>query len=315
MERDYSLPGTGAFGIPFFWTINLEIPGGIYCGLDAKHTSLLVVDFYRVAFEVMLQSDAFGPMSIMADDFTLEIAMWFFPQKTHNILTAENRDTAAYQGWVDPGQAFSRFEHDIRGPFTLVGRPIIRFPKRCQHGIMLRIQTMGNFVECGRPTCPQLLVHQFLSFLDLINPGKTVIPPLVTKSQSIHLSCVFRVRRVELPRVGDDAHEGRYRSGFGAAKVDLIALGARSSGEIARYGPQADLAGGRRLPHADAPVAPGLVDPCACVDQFFEISQVDEVFEDLARGGIDVQRDPVDDLAVGHDECSDGKIAEARISR
>jgi hypothetical protein len=75
------LPGTGAFGIPLFWTINLEILGGIYGGLDAKDTSLFVVDFYRVAFEVMLQSDAFAPVSIMADDFTLEIAMGFFPQK------------------------------------------------------------------------------------------------------------------------------------------------------------------------------------------------------------------------------------------
>ena len=67
-----------------------------------------VVDFYRVCFEFMFESDAFGPMSIMANDFTLEIAMWFFPQKTHHILTTENRDTAAYQGGVYFGQSFEQ---------------------------------------------------------------------------------------------------------------------------------------------------------------------------------------------------------------
>jgi hypothetical protein len=35
----------------------------------------------------------------------------------------------------------------------------------------------------------QLPVHQLLGFFDLINPGETIVAPLITNSNSIHLSC------------------------------------------------------------------------------------------------------------------------------
>ena len=66
----HSLPRTRAVRIPLLWTINLKIAGTVYCGLDAKDTALSVINFYRVCFEFMLDSDAFGPMFIMTDDFT-----------------------------------------------------------------------------------------------------------------------------------------------------------------------------------------------------------------------------------------------------
>src|SRR5210317_584202 len=185
----HSFPGTGALRIPLSGAIHLEISYIVHCGLDAQNTSMLVIGFDRVCLEAMLDSDAFDTMPIMADDLPLEIAMWFFTQKPHHILAAENRNTAAHQSRIDTGQRFRGFEHDIRGPFTLVGRPIIRFPKRRQHGLVSRIQTTGDFVQLARPVCLQLLLHQLLGFVNLINPGKTIVASLITNSNSIHLPC------------------------------------------------------------------------------------------------------------------------------
>ena len=53
----------------------------------------------------------------------------------------------------------------------------------------------------------------------------------------------------------------------GLHQINLVLLRARAAGEIARHGAQADPAGRRRLAHADATVAAGLVDPRAGVDE------------------------------------------------
>ena len=60
-------------------------------------------------------------------------------------------------------------------------------------------------------------------------------------------------------------------------------------GEIARHGAQADAPGRRGLSHADAAVASGLVEARARAQQMFNGAHGDEVLQDLARGGIDIE--------------------------
>jgi hypothetical protein len=68
-----------------------------------------------------------------------------------------------------------------------------------------------------------------------------------------------RIGRVQGPWVGDHAGQRGCGSGFRAAQVDLIVGAARAPREIARHRSQAAPPGRRHLTHADASVAPGLV--------------------------------------------------------
>jgi len=72
----------------------------------------------------------------MTDHFSSKIGVRFFAQETHDIRAAKSADAAAHQGRVNLGQGSRRFEHDVRGPFTLVSRPIVGFPEGSQHRLM-----------------------------------------------------------------------------------------------------------------------------------------------------------------------------------
>ena len=74
-------------------------------------------------------------------------------------------------------------------------------------------------------------------------------------------------------RIGDHAGQGRGGRGFRAAKIYLVFFGSRSAGKISGNRSQADAPGRRGLPHADAAIASGLMNPGAGMNQFFQISQ------------------------------------------
>jgi hypothetical protein len=184
----HPLPREGSRGRSFPWTIDLEVPRVVHGGLDSKHTALLVVDFDRVAFDLVLEADSFRTLTVMANDFPLEITVKFFAQETQDIFAAEHGDAASYQGRINLGQRYGRFEHNVGSPFTLVGRPIVGFPKRSQHRLMSRVETTGNPVEQNRPVGLQLLIHQLLDLIHPFNPRKTVLLPLVVQPLPIHLT-------------------------------------------------------------------------------------------------------------------------------
>src|SRR5438874_668789 len=74
---------------------------------------------------------------------------------------------------------------------------------------------------------------------------------------------VVRVRDAEVAGIGDHAGERGGGRGLGTAEVDLVLFRPRASGEVARERPQARPARRGRLPHPDAAVAAGLVEPGA----------------------------------------------------
>ena len=71
----------------------------------------------------------------------------------------------------------------------------------------------------------------------------------------------------QVARVGDDAGQRRRGGRLRGAQPDRVLVGAGPAGEVARHGAQAVAPGGRRLAHADAAHAPGLVDSGAGRDQ------------------------------------------------
>jgi hypothetical protein len=104
------------------------------------------------------------------------------------------------------------------------------------------------------------------------------------EEQPIQL-CNAWIRHGEGAWIGDDACEGRGRRRFRAAQVDVVLGGAGTAREVARHRAHADAACGGGLPHANAAVAPGLMQARPRTDQFRQQPQLREVFQDLAGGG------------------------------
>src|SRR5919204_4740273 len=50
------------------------------------------------------------------------------------------------------------------------------------------IEHLSEPIECAAPGGAQLLVHQFLCFLKIPDPGKTVFQTMISNARSIHLS-------------------------------------------------------------------------------------------------------------------------------
>jgi len=184
----HSLPGRGTPGVPFFGAVNFKVARVIQGGLDAQNASFLVIDFNGVGLEFMLQTYAFRALGIMADDFSLEIAVEFLAQESHNLLAAKSGNAAAHQNWIDFGQGGGGWEHNIRSPFTLVRRPVVIHTVRGQHFFVGRVESPGNGPESGGPVGLQLLIHEPLGLGDIFNPGETVLAPLVAKADPVHLA-------------------------------------------------------------------------------------------------------------------------------
>ena len=123
------------------------------------------------------------------------------------------------------------------------------------------------------------------------------------------------IGHVELSRVGDPTGESGGRGGFRAAEKDTVLARARPAGEIARHGPEAVPPGSRRLAHADAAVASGLMKPGAGMDQVAQEAVTHQSLEQLAGRWIDVERDPRGDLPAPHHQRGDGEVAVAGIGR
>jgi len=184
----HSLPGKGTPRVPFFRAVDFKVTRVIQGGLDPQNASFLVIDFKGVGLEFMLQTDTFRALGIMADDFSLEIAVGLLSQEAHNIWAAKNGNAAAHQNGVDFGQGGGGLEHNIRRPFTLVCRPIVVHRIGSQHPFVGRVESLSHGRKSRRPVGLQLLIHQGLGFLDFFNPGKTVFLPFIPQTSPIHLA-------------------------------------------------------------------------------------------------------------------------------
>src|SRR5690606_26602031 len=102
---------------------------------------------------------------------------------------------------------------------------------------------------------------------------------------------------------------------LGAAKPDAVLAGAGAPGEVARGGAQAVATGRRRLAHADAAVAAGLVQARAGGEQDAEQAVLRQGHDELAGGRVDVEGDLVGDTAAADDLGGDGEVAVTGVGR
>ena len=126
---------------------------------------------------------------------------------------------------------------------------------------------------------------------------------------------VARVGNAEVAGVGDHAGEGGGGRGLGAAEVDLVLFRPRAPGEVARERAQARLARRGSLPHPDAPVAAGLVEPGATGDQVEEPTLTRQRLERLSRRRVDIEGDALVRLPAAHHQRRDREVAQARVGR
>lgn len=184
----HSLPGKGSLRVSLFGPIHFKIPGVVQGGFHAQDTALFIIDFQGVRLEFVLQTDSFRAVPIVTDHLSQEVSVGFLAPKTEDILAAKRGNPPADQSRINPGQGGGRAEEDIGGPFTLVGRPIVGRPIGGQHFFLSRVQLPGNPIQDLGPIRFQLLSHQPLGLVDILNPRETVLTSLVGKVDPVHLA-------------------------------------------------------------------------------------------------------------------------------
>ena len=80
-------------------------------------------------------------------------------------------------------------EHDVGGPFALVGGPVVLHREAGKHRGMLRVQAARDAVQQCRPVGAHLAVHHSLGPVRVLQPGEAVVPPLVAQPGGIHAAC------------------------------------------------------------------------------------------------------------------------------
>src|SRR6185369_17724684 len=93
----------------------------------------------------------------------------------------------------------------------------------------------------------------------------------------------------QFPRIGYDTENTGSGCCLGGAEVDPVLFGAASSGEVAGERPQGNLVGARRLSHADAAEATGLVDLGACQKEHHDPPLIGYILKYLPAARIDMK--------------------------
>ena len=129
-------------------------------------------------------------------------------------------------------------------------------------------------------------------------------------------SSTFGYGMPSVARVGDDAGERRGGRGLRAAQEHAVLARAGAAREIARHRAQAVAARGRRLPHADAAVAAGLVDARAGADEIAEQALGDRGSPAPGASSGLMSKDTRSWTCRPRTMCGrDGEVAVARIGR
>ena len=111
----------------------------------------------------------------------------FASQKAHDIGTGEVDHGVPNQTAIDGSQRRGALEDDVGGPFVLVDRPVVSQWECFEYLAVDRIKHANEPIEYRRPGRAQLLIHQFLRFWKVLDPGKTVVQAEVFNAGFIHL--------------------------------------------------------------------------------------------------------------------------------
>ena len=127
----------------------------------------------------VLDADAFRSIPVIADHLARVAWIGAFSQEPHHVAAGEGRDGSPDKGRIDLGQSTFRCERQIRGPFGLVARPIVRHVQAAKHRAVGGIQPLGHAIQCLRPPDRLHPIHQLLGLGKVIDPGEAVVVALV----------------------------------------------------------------------------------------------------------------------------------------
>ena len=108
------------------WAQDLEVGRAPNRGLHAEDAPCLVVHLDRVPADPVFDSDALQPVLEIGGDLADEVAVRLAAKEPHDVGALEMLHAVANQGWIDGAQAPWFPEHEVGGPFGLVGGPIVR---------------------------------------------------------------------------------------------------------------------------------------------------------------------------------------------
>ncbi len=128
----------------------------------------------------------------------------------------------------------------------------------------------------------------------------------------VFYSRVFHFR-AQVPRIGYDALERGRSDCFGRTQIDAVIFGAGASGEIAGHGPKADLAGSRRLSHANAAQTPGFVYSRPCPQEWNHPAPGCDILDYLPAAGVHIKRGPGGCMSALKNPGHHHQIPEGRI--
>ncbi len=187
----------------------------------------------------MLDSYSFRTMLQISDYLCGEVVGyvsggWYFPsEKAHNVRAGEGCHTMVHESAVVVCEESRVTEHDVCSPFALHNRPVVVQWEELEDLVVSRIEKSGELFEMLGPGCPKLLVHKTLGLGNILNPGETVVLPLVAQLGIIHLpSKPFTTVETDLnvkwePRLDPTVHKSENR-------MDVVMV------EVKTFSPSAD---------------------------------------------------------------------------
>ena len=216
--------------------IDSKIAGLVEGRFDPQDAALFVVHLDRVGLEGVFDSNPFGALFQIADNFPFKVAAHLsmsghpVAQKAHDIGAGKAGDGVPDQGWVDGAQGLGALEHHIRGVFALLGCPVVLESQRPAYLRRQRMVLPEDSIQLIGPIQVQLPVHQPLRSGEVADPGKTVLFLGVVHLVTIHLPAQpFPAIEADLNLEGKPAlqaqmHEAKLRMQM--VEIEVLALAA-----------------------------------------------------------------------------------------
>lgn len=155
-------PGEGSLGLVLQWAKDFEVRGLGDGGFDTQDATGLVVHLDGIAVDPMFDADPFGALPEAAGELSGEVAMSFAAEEAQHVWAFEMRRGVLDQGGIDRGERLGVAEHQISGPFALIGRPVIALRPGLEDAPVQWIERSGDGVEAAFPAVLELTVHQAL---------------------------------------------------------------------------------------------------------------------------------------------------------
>lgn len=181
-------PRLWPFGISFGRPEDLEAFAIVDRGLHAEDGAFLVVEFDGVLAHPVLEANSFDAIFEAADNLALEIPMGPLSQEAHDVGTGKGRHAVTHQPRVNLRHGRRILEQEIGGPLALKSTPVVRERSLFEHPGVVRVELSGDSIESLGPSGLELLIHEFLSCRNILDPRKAVLPPAVRQSLLVHLA-------------------------------------------------------------------------------------------------------------------------------